>query len=182
MSNKSQFKILYSKNGITRFEETTGEMDFHPGMYKNLLSWENIANKKREYEIVNEIIKSYKPISERQRYVTINEFNEVKQLVYEIKNNIENLSMKQQKMPKINALLDTAKEDLSQIAKEAFFKLKNSQLYIYAIIDFSSETIEKISEIEIKISKKYPEIAFEIEPLMCKNDVPQYSQLLLVKE
>jgi hypothetical protein len=67
-------------------------------------------------------------------------------------------------------------------AKKAYYLQDNNNLCFSVMVDdLSASILEKISQIEISISRKYPSFSIEVEPVLCDSDVLKGSRLILVK-
>jgi len=116
-------------------------------------------------------------------FVTYDEFDKLEQRIDKLEDRLSRFS-ELPPPPNLKVVVEqfvSNIQDLRGITK-AYFRYDNKILSLFAVVDqFSSDLLEKISEIEIEISRKYPEISIDIEPVLCDDDIAEGSQLIKVK-
>jgi len=72
-------------------------------------------------------------------------------------------------------------EDL-EVIKKVSYRYEEMNLDFFVSVDeFSSDLLENISKIEIELSRKFPNLSIEIEPILCDEEVLEGSHIILVR-
>jgi hypothetical protein len=116
-------------------------------------------------------------------YVTSEEFRKLEKRMKTLEDRLDQIT----ESPKI---MDTyavvnyfvsQTEDLKEVRK-VYYRHEEKNLDFFLVADhFSSDLLENISEIEIILSRKFPDLSIDIEPLFCDEEVPDGSYIVLVK-
>ena len=131
---------------------------------------------KRFYELADHFLKKPSISRERKAYfVTYDDFEELQQKVNRLEHKL-NQTFESPPPVELEAVLGEI-ISITQGFKEndgAYYKYGNRSLNIYVPLSkFSANILDKLSEIEINLSRKYPNISMEIEPVLCKDDLPE---------
>jgi len=91
-------------------------------------------------------------------------------------------SQKPNKLASIEKYLMTSAKELGGF-KKIFCQVEGTIIDFFIISDqFSNDLLDKISEIEIILSRKFPKLSINLEPTFCDEEVPEGSHLVLVNE
>jgi hypothetical protein len=73
-------------------------------------------------------------------------------------------------------------KDIEEIGN-AYYQCRDKNLDFFLVTkEFSERFLERIAEIEISISRKYPNVSINLEPLCSDEDIPERSHIVLVKK
>jgi hypothetical protein len=124
--------------------------------------------------------KSCKPTS----FVTYDDFSKMEHRMLKIEEEIGRI-VPQPPMKEIDQIVEDVASELRPIeeAKKAYYSQDKNVLHFSVMVSgLSTSLLERISKMEISISRKYPTFSIEIEPATCDEDVLKGSRLILVKE
>jgi hypothetical protein len=178
MATKPKYKTFYSKGGKMGFENEENDLSSIPERFSD---WQDITVPREE--IISDILKKFavSAIKETHQYVTYEEFDELKRRFDKFEQKLA-LIIEEPVYDNYSAILNEIATELNKLSKRAYYKCSNNQLQIFTILsEFSIDLLDKISEIEVFISKQHPFLSIEIEPVLSLEDIPKDCHELLVK-
>lgn len=183
MERKGKLKTLFAKNGKWIWpdgeEEPFDLNDRFPSRWR-------VTTNKNETDLLESFLrakltsKSYKATS----FVTYDDFNELEHRMSKLEQKMNRI-IEQPPVKDVHRVVEDVVSNVQIIeeAKRAYYLQDSNNLCFSVMVDdLSASTLEKISEIEISISRKYPNFSIEIEPVISDNDVLKGSHLILVKD
>lgn len=180
---RNKLKTLIVKNGKWIWPDN--ELEFSDLNIRLPSKWK-ITVAENETDFLEDFLKSkltskgYKTAS----FVTYEDFSNLEHRMLKLEEEMSRV-IQQPPVKEVSYIVEDVVSDLRAIdeAKKAYYSQDNTTLHFSVMVsDLSAIILEKISEMEISISRKYPAFSIEIEPATCDSDICKGSRLILVKE
>jgi hypothetical protein len=170
--NQRRYKTLYSKSGQISIREKDSL-----NIPEEFASWEDELSPQNGLEIVAEFVKSGSEQKDASNYVGREEFEGLKKRFEVLERKLASVCQESNPQNIEAALLISVRDMLSKICNRFSYKFQNNHLTIFMVSKkFSKKNLDQISKIEVDLSKRYPKIIIEIEPLVNYQDIPEGSQ------
>lgn len=180
---RRKLKTLVAKNG--EFIWPDDEVEFSDLINLRLPSRWRVAEDKNETDFLQNFLrakltsKGYKTTS----FVTYDDFSKLEYRMSRLEQEM-NRVVEQSPVKDASRVVEDVVSNIQMMeeAKKAYyFQDSNNLCFSVMVDDLSASILERISQIEISISRKYPSFSIEVEPVLNDNDILKGSRLILVK-
>lgn len=173
MQHEKKYKTLVAKGDQIWIEE---EDQLHD-LFDRVYGWQD-ADVMYPKDILKDTIRRYfqSKMEKANQYVTRVELNEVKQRISTLEQKLDTV-LRISHSPELDSALGDITFETKGLVEKTLYKYQDEQLNVYLISNqFSKELLDRISEIEIALSRKYPHISIELDTVVCADEVPEGSQ------
>ena len=171
-----RYRTLSSKNGQISIKEED-PLDIP----EEFASWDGLTSRD-QFEVFAEFLKFERGHKESPDYVPREEFEELKERFNILEQKLFGVIEEETNPQNIGSILENVRIRLANKSNRLCYKYQNHQLKVFMVLEkFSKKCLDEISKTEVELSKLFPKIAIEIEPLANCEDIPEGSHEILVK-
>lgn len=184
MSEKRKMKTLFSRRGKTWMNDVSfppSVLTLSSSLFAKGSKGEDELDKSTETLIQWLLTKRQPP--KAASYIASEEFHELERRVKALeKRLLQSAEVPQAR--EIDAVLNlfiSQTENMKEV-RSVHFQQREKSLNFFVVAEyFSSGLLERISQAEIVLSRKFSDLSIEIEPIVRDEDVPEGSRVILVK-
>ncbi len=164
-----RFRKFLARSLIARRElENQPKLDFSD-IYKELFSADVVSKSARDSDV--------------KSHATLEDLQELEGRIRDLESTLHKASLSVQ-LGDVNAAVSCLISEMADldVIEKVSYRHEDKNLDFFLVADqLSSNLLEKISEIEIMLSRKFPNLSIDMEPIPCDEDVPEGSHVVLVR-